>query len=175
MVFWPPRGVPETMKIKQNPCSVARKQGLAWIENWPSAVDFVSHFGSPWCTGLLSWGSNPDSRAGFWRLDLDLQFRCNEITNQLPCQNDVTGEFDRTSFLDAVAASFTPFDSKVCANLTSFPAFFLARLFHFFTRARPPRLLPPLSSFFCRRSRTPYFRMLRCDFNCLGFLLKVLT
>jgi hypothetical protein len=56
--------------------------------------------------------TKPKAKPGFWRLDLDLQFRCNEITNQLPCQNDVTGEFDRTSFLDAVAASFTPFDSK---------------------------------------------------------------
>ena len=39
-------GYPETMKIKQNPCSVARNQGLAKIENGSSGVDFGSHFGS---------------------------------------------------------------------------------------------------------------------------------
>ena len=61
--------------------------------------------------------TRPKAKPGFWRLDLDLQFRCNEIQNKLPCQNDVTGEFDSTSFIDAVAASFTPFESKVCAAL----------------------------------------------------------
>ena len=39
-------GYPETMKIKQNPCSVARNQGLAKIENGTSGVDFGSRFGS---------------------------------------------------------------------------------------------------------------------------------
>ena len=34
------------MKIKQNPCSVARKQGLAKIRNCAPGVDFWFHFGS---------------------------------------------------------------------------------------------------------------------------------
>ena len=38
-------GYPETMKIKQNPCSVARKQGLAKVEKITSWDHFWLHFG----------------------------------------------------------------------------------------------------------------------------------
>jgi hypothetical protein len=39
-------GCPVTMKIMQNPCTVARKLGLAKIRNFSPGVDFWLHFGS---------------------------------------------------------------------------------------------------------------------------------
>ena len=50
--------------------------------------------------------SKPKAKPGFWRLDLDLQFACNEGNNRAPCQADLTGKYEGTSVIDALSSPF---------------------------------------------------------------------
>jgi hypothetical protein len=50
--------------------------------------------------------SKPKAKPGFWRLDLDLQFACNEGNNNAPCQADLTGKYKGTSVIDALSSPF---------------------------------------------------------------------
>ena len=50
--------------------------------------------------------SKPKAKPGFWRLDLDLQFACNEGNNRSPCQTDLTDKYTGTSMLDALSSPF---------------------------------------------------------------------
>ena len=50
--------------------------------------------------------STPRAKPGFWRLDLDLQFACNEGNNRAPCQADLTGKYEGSTMIDALSKPF---------------------------------------------------------------------
>lgn len=51
--------------------------------------------------------SKPKAKPGFWRLDLDLQYACNEGNNRKPCQEDLTGRYSGQSITEALSSPFT--------------------------------------------------------------------